>query len=190
MKKWMKTAMIGFVLLIVAFGWILADAVTRPQSVHLKSQIRICKQSANGSWEQIDEAGPAQLNFSASLSDLASAKKANTDFVWRAKTKKGLDYVVRLASPADLSYNPANGQIDGNFVYEISYDGKTARVHGRLTTESAGSPLGNLQGKRATAILGVQPSDFTFVSTNEFQAPGEAPLKLVSVEEYRLTPGK
>jgi hypothetical protein len=190
MKKWTKITLILFVLFVAAFGWIIADAVTRPQKVHLNAHIRICKQTANGSWEQIDEAGPGTLNFSASLSDLASVKKVNTDFVWRAKTKKGLDYNVRLAAPVDISYNPATGQLDGTFPFEITYDGKTARVSGRSTTESSNSPLGNIKGKRASGIFGVQHSDFTFVSTNDFQAPGGAPLKLVCEEEYSLTPGK
>ena len=108
----------------------------------------------------------------------------------RAKTKKGLDYNVRLAAPVDISYNPATGQLDGTFPFEITYDGKTARVSGRSTTESSNSPLGNIKGKRASGIFGVQHSDFTFVSTNDFQAPGGAPLKLVCEEEYSLTPGK
>jgi hypothetical protein len=190
MKKWTKVTLMLFLLFVAAFGWILADAVTRPQKVQLNAHIRICKQTANGSWEQIDEAGPAILNFSASLSDLASVKKVNTDLVWRAKTKKGFDYNVRLAAPADISYNPATGQLDGTFPFEITYNGKTARVNGKSTTESSNSPLGNINGKRASGIFGVQHSDFTFVSVNDFLASGEPPLKLVCEEKYSLTPGK
>src|SRR4030095_5902936 len=190
MKRWAKISLILMVLFVATFGWIIADAVTRPQKVHLNSKIRICKQTGNGSWEQIDKTGPSSLNFSASLSDLASVKKVNTDFVWRAKTKKGIDYNVRLAAPVDISYNPATGQLDGTFPFEITYDGKTARVNGRSTTESLNSPLGNIKGKRASGIFGVQHSEFTFVSSNDFQVQGGPPLKLVTEEEYSLTPGK
>ncbi len=190
MKKWIQRTLLTFFLFIVALGWIIADAVTRPQNVHLKAQIRISKQAPNGTWEQIDEVGPAVLSFSASLADLTSVKKVNTDFTWRAKSKNGSDYLVRLSAPADITYNPVSGQLDGTFPFEITYNGKTVQVNGKSTTESLNSPLGIIQGKRAKGVFGVQPSEFTFISSNDFQVPGGAALKLVCLEEYRLTPGR
>jgi|GEM_PF-5133842 len=190
MKKWIQGTLLTLFLLVVALGWIIADAVSRPQNVRLKAQIRICRQAPNGTWEQIDEVGPAVLNFSASLADLTAVKKVNTDFTWRAKSKNHSDYLVRLAAPADFSYNPVSGQLDGTFPFEITYNGKTVRVNGRSTTESLNSPLGYVRGKRAKGVFGVQPSEFTFISSNDFQATGGPALKLVCLEEYHLTPGK
>ena len=183
---------IGIMLFTVLFslGWILADAVTKPLEVSLNSHIKIFKQKNTGGWEQIDEVGPANLNFTASLSDLAASKKATTSFVWNAKTKNGYDYSVRLAAPVDLRYNPANGQLDGDFPFQITYRGKSARVAGKLTTETIPWPVETLRGQRAKGIFGINPSELIFVSANDLQIPGEAPLKLVCREQYRITPKK
>ncbi len=174
--------------LLFALGWILADAATKPLEVSLNSHIKIFKQNNTGGWEQIDEVGPANLNFTASLSDLAASKKATTSFVWNAKTKNGHDYSVRLGGPVDLRYNPASGQLDGDFPFHITYRGKSANVAGKLTTESTPWPVENLRGQRAKGIFGVNPSEFLFVSANDFKLPGEAPLKLVCREQYRIIP--
>jgi hypothetical protein len=158
--------------------------------VQLKTHIKICKQNEKGIWELIDEAGPSIVNFRANLTELSSGRRATTDFIWRTKTKKGLDYAVRLSGPANLSYNPVSGQLDGTFPFEITLNGKRALVNGRSTTESIGGPLGQSRGKRASGVLGLHQSEFTVVSVNDLQLPGEAPLKLVCLEEYRLVPQK
>lgn len=175
---------------ILTLGWIVADTVTKPLEVSLHAHIRIYQQNDVSVWEQIDDVGPANLNFSASLTDLVTGKKATTSFVWEAKTRKGYDYSVRLAAPVDLRYNPTNGQLDGEFPFQITYRGKSANVAGRLTTESVPWPLETLRGKRANGIFGINPSEFIFVSANDLHLPGQSPFKLVCREQYRIIPKK
>jgi hypothetical protein len=182
-------SVIVFLFLLGAFGWLVADTATKPLNVQLRAHIKICQKADDGSWKLIDEAGPANLNFQATVWDFASGKKAASDFVWSTKTKNGKPYSVRLAGQADLKWN-AGGQLDGDLPFEITLDGKTARVAGKLTTESMQTPIGMLRGKRASGIPGIDTSAFTFVSANDLQLPGEKPMKLVCTEEYRLVPKK
>lgn len=186
-KKVLRTALIIAVVTISAFGWMIADTVTRPLSVQLKVHIRICEQTDQG-WKVVDEAGPAVLNFQASLLDLGSSKKVSSTFVWTTKTKNGRQYSVRLADAANIHYNPASGQFDGDLPFEVTLDGKTARVAGKLTSELISSPIGSLKGKRAQGTPGLSPTTVTLVSANNLLLPGQKPILLVCTEEYTLTP--
>ena len=183
-----RIALVVLVVMVAAIGWLAADTATRPLDVQLRTHVRICQRAADGSWKLVDEAGPASLSFQASLWELSSSRRASSDFVWSTRTKNGHNYSVRLAEQANLGWNPASGQFDGDLPFEVTWDGKKARVAGRLTTESVPSPLGSLSGKRAAGVLGRGVITFTLVSSNDLRFPGEAPMKLVCTEEYRLTP--
>ncbi|HEX9654595.1 MAG TPA: hypothetical protein VGA99_12875 [bacterium] len=182
-------AMVLAITTIVAFGGLIARTATRPMAVQLKSHIQICQKNEKGSWEVIDEVGPETLNFEASLLELASGKKVNSAFNWQTKSKKGLPYSVRLHEPASINLNPVNGQLDADLKFAITYDGQTAVVTGKLTTESVDGPRGLRKGKRTAGLFGHNRTSLTLVSANEFKpSAGATPKLLVCTEEYTLTP--
>lgn len=177
------------VILIAAFGLIVADTVTRPLDVQLTTRVKIWKETEKGKWKQIDEVGPATLNLTASIVDLATGKKLSSDFAWRTNTKNGDPYACRLTGPANVSFNPASGQVDGNGTYEITYKGKSISVPVHFTSESLQSPTENLKGTRAKGILGRTPTHALVVSINHLQPAGEAsPLIFTCTEEYNIKP--
>ena len=139
----------------------------------------------------IDEVGPTKLNFDASLLELATGNKVRSAFTWKTKTKKGRAYSVRLLQPAKIKFNPVNGRCNTDLMFEVTLDGKKARVPGRLTTESHTGPFGLAKGRRARGILGRNRTSMKLVSVNKFQPDAKsAPLLLVCDEEYELTPKK
>lgn len=190
-RRWSRPVWIlgGVTALAVATGsFLVADTLTRPLDVRLRTHIEIYQRGQDGGWEMIDEVGPANRRFQATLLEMARGKEIGTDFVFRTKTKKGKDYSVRLLDPADVAFNPATGKFDADLVFEIGLDGKKARVEAKTTTEGRSTPVGSLRGKRAKGILGRSPTTVTLVSANELRLPGEAPMLLVCEEEYRMTP--
>ena len=61
-------------------------------------------------------------------------------------------------------------------------------VPGKFTTDVQPSPVGDLHGKRAKGILGIDRTTVTVVSALTFAPTGDLqPLMLVSTEEYKLT---
>ncbi len=184
-------ALIVVLTIIIAFGLVVAKTVTRPLDVQLRTHIKICQKTEKGAWEVIDEVGPANLTFRANLLELATGKKISTDYVWTTKTKKGRPYSVRLLDQAGVDLNPVTGKLESDLILEVKYSGKTAKVPVTLTTESRLGPLGNLKGKRASGILGRNPTTVTLVSANKFQPDRKSqPLMLVCTEEYKLSPRK
>ena len=169
-------------------GVVVADTLTRPHDVHLRTRIEIYQEVEEGDWEKIDEVGPENLRFEASLLDVARGSQVGTDFVFQARTKQGKSYSVRLAGPAHVSFNPATGRSDGDMAFEVTYDGATARVLARPTTETRFGPDGSLRGRRGQGVLGRGPVSFAVVSVNELELPGRSPMMLVTHEEYRMTP--
>lgn len=191
MNRILKTGILITAALTLVFGAIVADTVSKPLSISLRSHIEVCKKTDQGGWEVIDEVGPSQLQFQASLLELANAKKVSSDFTWSTRSKKGQQYSVRLLEPANVNYNPATGQLSGDLKFDITWGDKKVTVPARITTETLSSPVGSRSGKRANGILGVGATTMTLVSANDLLLPGESvPLKLVCTEEYTLTPRK
>jgi hypothetical protein len=191
LHRFAKIGLFAAITAVALLGIIVADAVTKPLSVQLRSDIQICKKDEKGGWTLIDEVGPANLQFDASLVDLAAGSKIQSSFVWTAKSKNGQDYSVRLAEPADIKFDVKSGQLTGDLKFSVSWKGKSAIVPAHITTESLSTPLGAKAGKRAHGLLGLEPVSVSVVSANDLQLAGEAsPLKLVCLEEYTLTPKK
>lgn len=190
-KKDRVVLSIGLLLLfsITAFGLVVARTATRPLGVTLKSHIQICKKNGD-KWVVIDEVGPASMTFKASLLEMAKGGQMSTGFTWNTKTKKGKPYSVKLLGGARTKFGALNGKFEAELTYQITYDGKSARVPASLSTESGTSPMGKpMAGKRASGILGKSKTSFTLVSTNKFQpAGGKEHLLLVCREEYSMAP--
>jgi hypothetical protein len=187
MKRRLRLLVLTAALAVGAVGLLVADTLTRPLDVQLKVRIDIYEEDG-GTWKVVDEIGPANLRFDATLLEMASGGKVGTDFVFRTTTRKGRDYSVRLADPADVSFNPAIGRFEGDLVFEVTLGGKSARVVARPTTETRFGPAGPLRGRRAQGVLGRGPITFTVVSVNELDLDGEKPMILVTSEEYRMVP--
>ncbi len=181
--------LVTFVLAIAGFGGLAAYTITRLQTVDLKTHIQICQKTENGAWEVIDEVGPANLSFEASLIELANGKKVSSQFVWQTKTKKGRSYSARLLEPAHIDFKPMTRQFSADLIFEVTLDNKKARVQGKLTTESHAGPRGVIKGQRAEGMFGQNRTSLTLVSANEFNPGDESePLMLVCRDEYTFTP--
>ena len=190
-RKIKNRFLIATIILFVAFGLLVAKTATRPLDVELRIHIKICKKTEKGKWEVIDEVGPKNVNFRASLLELAKDRKVSSDVVIAATSKKGKPYKARLLGPAKIDYNPLTGRIQGEMIYEITYGKKTTSVPGKFTTDVQPSPVGDLHGKCAKGILGIDRTTVKVVSALTFAPVGESqPLILVSTEEYKLTPKK
>jgi hypothetical protein len=184
-------ALVTFVLLMAGFGGLAAFTAMRLQAVELKTHIQICQKTENGTWEVIDEVGPANLNFEASLIELANGKKVSSQFLWQTRTKKGRSYSVRLLEPAQIDFNPITQQFNADLIFEVTLDNRKARVQGKLTTESHAGPRGVIKGQRAQGLFGQNRTSLTLVSANEFgPVDGSEPLMLVCRDEYTFTPKK
>jgi len=182
--------LIAAIIVFVAFGLLFARTVTRPLDVELRIHIKICQKTEKGKWEVIDEVGPKNFNFRASLLELVKERKVSTDVVIAATSKKGKPYKARLLGPAKIDYNPVTGRIQGEMIYEITYGKKTTRVPGKFTTDTQPSPAGDLRGQRAKGILGIERTTVKVVSALTFTSGDSPPLMLLSTEEYKLTPKK
>ena len=190
-RKIKNRFLIATLILFVAFGLLVAKTVTRPLDVGLRIHIKICQKAEKGKWQVIDEVGPKNVNFRASLLELVKERKVSSDVVIAATSKRGKPYKARLLGPAKIDYNPVTGRIQGEMIYEITYGKKTTRVPGKFTTDAQPSPVGDLHGKRAKGILGIDRTTVTVVSALTFSPTGDSqPLMLVSTEEYKLTPRK
>ena len=187
MKRRLRLVTLTAALAVGVVGLLVADTLTRPLDVQLNTRIDIYEED-EGTWKKVDEVGPAHLRFDATLLEMTRGGKVGTDFVYRATTRQGRDYSVRLADPADVSFNPATGRFDGDLVFEVTLGGKSARVVARPTTETRFGPAGTLHGRRAQGVLGRGSITFTLVSVNELDLDGEKPTILVTVEEYRMVP--
>jgi hypothetical protein len=176
------------VIAVASAGLLVADALTRPHEVNLRTRIEMYQQDDEGVWKKVDEIGPITSRFDANVLEMANGKKVGTDFALRTKTKKGRDYSVRLAEDANVDFNALTGRIDGNLVFVVTLDGKSARVAARPTTETRFGPAGALNGRRSGGILGRDPISFTVVSVNELELEGEKPMILVTQEVYRMVP--
>lgn len=185
-----RTALVATVVLVAlgAAALVVADTVTQPLDVHLQSRIEIFEKDETGQWQAVDEVGPVNRRFEATLLELASGHEIGSDFAFQATTKKGREYSARLARPAKIDYNPATGRFDADLVFEIGLDGQTARVPARLTTESRGGAGRTLRGARAQGVLGRGQTTMTLVSANEMRLPGGESLLLLCEERYRLIP--
>ncbi len=185
------SVLVTFVLAIAGFGGLVAYTITRTLTVNLKTHIQICQKTENGAWDVIDEVGPAQMSFEASLLELADGKKVSSQFVWQTKTKKGRSYGVRLLEPANIDFNPMTGQFGAHLMFEVTLDDRKAKVPGKLTTESHPGPRGTMKGQRARGLFGQNRTTMTLVSANEFKSGDESePLMLVCRDEYTFTPKK
>lgn len=178
----------GLGLAVAAAGWLVAETVTRPLGVTLRTHIQIYEKGAGGSWSVIDEVGPATVRFEASLLDMTSSRTIATAYTLDTRSRNGVRYTARLAAPAKVAFNPATGRLDGELAFDVSYGEWSARVPATLTTESRPGPLGTLRGRRARGLLGQSETTTTVVSVNPFRATGRSELLLACTEEYVLTP--
>ena len=87
-RKIKNRFLIATIILFVAFGLLVAKTATRPLDVELRIHIKICKKAEKGKWQVIDEVGPKNVNFRASLLELVKERKVSTDVVVAATSKR------------------------------------------------------------------------------------------------------
>lgn len=178
--------LVGTVAVATA-GVVVADTLTRPLDVHLRTWIEIYREE-DGAWKKVDEVGPENVRFEASLLEMARGEGIGTDYVLRATSKAGEPYSVRLARDADVDFDPASGRFEADVEFEVTYAGRRAIVRARPSTETRFGPAGATRGRRADGVLGRGPTTFTLVSVNEAAFEDGSPMMLVTREEYRMIP--
>lgn len=177
------------VLVLAIFGIANGTAATKIITVNLKTHVQICRQKNASNWEVIDETGPADLTFEASLSEISTGFRISTAFVWRTRSKKGKPYSARFLAPVELRYDHGNGVLKADMRQEVVYDRKRANVLSTPTTELLSSPSGGLKGERVRGKLGTTPASVTLVSVCEFRPiDNSPPLILVCRDEYKFMP--
>lgn len=184
----LRYAAIAGVIVVSAAGLLVADTLTRPLDVQLRTHIEIYREVEDGDWKKVDEVGPASMRFDASLLEMARGQAIGTDFAFETRSRAGEEYSARLADDADVSFDPRTGQFDADLTFVVRYGDETARVTARPTTETRFGPAGARRGSRAQGVLGRGPTTFTLVSVNELELEGERSLMLVTEEQYRMIP--
>lgn len=190
-RKFKIGALIVFAAVCVV-GAMIAETVTKPMDVDLQTSIQVCKKSDKG-WEVIDQLGPANLKFEASMIDMAMGKQFDSKFKWSTMSKNGVEYSARLSQPVTMSFDPMTGKMEGDVKFDCTWNKMAGKIMGHLTTDSVSGPLGAVNGKRAKGMMGSDPMTLTLVSANDLTFPGNKdamPLKLVCTETYTLTPKK
>jgi hypothetical protein len=130
-------------------GVMFAGALTANRDFDGSIRLEVCRKNAEGGWEVIDK-DTKPLRFSASVLSAASGSTVGTDFTWRSRTAKGVDFTVRLTGAGSASFDFKTGQLDlSSMPFEVEVGGKRVRVPLTLTTESVTSPIGLINGKRA-----------------------------------------
>lgn len=170
---------------VAAFG--VARRLATPMDVRVQTEIAILEK-IDGRWTQVDTVGPANLQFEASLMDMANRKEIETSYQWSTRSKKGLPYTVELARPARTRVSPRGGQMSIDLEYRITYAGRTARVPAKLSTGRVTGPRRALSGRPAQGLLGRDKASFTLVSVNTFAGPGGPELRFECTERYELVP--
>jgi hypothetical protein len=140
-------------LIIAAFGALVAKAVTGQREASGEVMVELC-QKEGGVWKVIDRM-KAAATFRASVAELASGKEARTDFTWTGTSEKGRKLSVRWSGPAKFKFDPARGLLEVNVTFDTSIDGRKINIPAKLTTESLSSPVGQLSGKSASLSNGV-----------------------------------
>ncbi|MEP7273961.1 MAG: hypothetical protein ABI882_20840, partial [Acidobacteriota bacterium] len=74
--------------LLIAFGALVADTVSKQRDASTNISIELYKKGANGQWEVIDRAR-GQANFSASIAEVASGKELTSAINWSVRSEKG-----------------------------------------------------------------------------------------------------
>jgi len=190
-----RVIIFGLLLVAIAIvtkaGLVFAAAVTRPMEVEVRTHIKILKKNPKGKWVRVDEVGPTNARFNASLLEMANGKNITSGFVFRTTSKKGKPYSARLLDKAEVNLNPVTGQLNAKLTYEVKYDGMTARVPAQITTESRSTPSGRMNGARVKGLLGKNKTSMTVVSANTMSIPGSSnTFLLVCKEQYKMKPKK
>ncbi len=135
-------------IILVAFGAIIADTVTKPRDFDGQIKLSICGSDGKGGWV-VKDTVTANLRFGFNITDLASGKTIKSDFVWSGRTAKGTNFRVRLLGQGQASFNPANGAIEERLPLEVEVNGKKESFQIPLNTEQVRTAIGSLSGKRA-----------------------------------------
>ena len=148
-NKVLKLLLFAALASFITVGVMFARAVTANREFDGTIKLEVCRKNAEGRWEVVDK-DTRPLRFSASVLAAASGSTVGTDFTWRSRSAKGVDFSVRLAGAGSASFDIKTGQLDlRSMPFEVEVEGKRVRVPFTLTTESITSPNGLINGRRA-----------------------------------------
>ncbi|MCG3161931.1 MAG: hypothetical protein JMDDDDMK_03159 [Acidobacteria bacterium] len=147
-RRGLMLSLLALSVMFAAFSVFAANAVFKQRDAAVDLKIRLCKKTADGKWEVVDEA-KSSFNFSASVADVASGKDINTNHVWNPTSQKGRKISVRLQRAGKVQLNPINGLLALDLPFEVTVDGKKILLNTKLSTENTSSPIGPLSARRA-----------------------------------------
>jgi hypothetical protein len=146
-RRNLKLALFAALTTLIAFGVLLASAVTKQRDAAINLRVRLCQKTADG-WTVVDEA-KGSASFTASVADIASGKEIGTNHVWNVRSEKGRQLSIRLQRAGKVNLNPVSGLLALDLPFEVSVDGKKVTFSAKLSTEQNQSPIGPLNAKKA-----------------------------------------
>lgn len=177
------------VLTVLAWiGIAVATTVAQPMDFQLRTQVKFMEQNPQGKWVPVDQLPPTDVQFEASLIEVATGQTVTSAFVLDTTTTKGKRFRSRLLGEANVDFNPVTGQLDARMTFEVEYDGQVARVPSVITTEARNTPDGSIRGVRADNLFGRKPTRATVVSANPMTLPDGRTLLLICKETYTVKP--
>ena len=135
------------------FGVLISAALvigvaTRPCQITGTVTIDLAQHTTQG-WSVVDHAW-ASANVSARLMDLPSRWEATSDTVWTGTSEKGRALKIRWTGPVRATFDRSTGIVQASITFDASIAGAHLVFPVTLSTEPGSSPIGPLQGRRAT----------------------------------------
>ena len=193
-ESWLDSRKAKFLVglsVLTVLAWIgiaVATTVARPMDFQLRTQVQFMEQNPQGKWVPVDQIPPTDVQFEASLIEVATGQTVTSAFVLDTTTTKGKRFRSRLLGEASVDFNPVTGQLDARMTFEVEYDGQVAQVPAVITTEARNTPDGSIRGVRADNLFGRQPTRATVVSANPMTLPDGRTLLLICKETYTVKP--
>jgi hypothetical protein len=183
-NKFKRIVLLTPLVMLVMFGWILADTLTRTRDVTANLEVSLFRHQGN-EWKVFDKVRINGVQFSAKVSDLAGGKKrVASDFVWTHRSEQGRPLVVRLLQPGDATVNLVTGRLDVDFKTLSKFGGRNLNFPVHLTTETVQTPNGSISGRRAQINSAAHSATLGFVGSETVQFPafeGEPAEKVLAV---------
>lgn len=146
-RKLIRLALLATIAVVVAFGILVADTVTKEREASGTLTVELCKRGQLGKWDVVDRIS-APVSISASILDFASGKRIKTAHVWEGRSEKGRRFVVR-AGEGNVDFNPVAGLLALDLPLNFELNGKKFSFNSKISTESVSAPIGQLSGKKA-----------------------------------------
>jgi hypothetical protein len=150
-KRVIERAIICSLILLTAFGAIIADTLTKQREANGEVVLELCKKGANGQWTVIDRA-KGTITASASVLDVARGKEFKSNLKWDTSSEQGRQISVKQAGLGKATVDIDRGEVTTEIPFNVSVGGQRLSITAKLTNQSTSSPIGTLTGKKLEII--------------------------------------